>query len=189
MGYYSGNQTAFLALKLQNSNQILILNFFNLSTNSYPVNLEVQASDVLIMGNFLFTVLPSINQISIFLLSKTTSFLLNKITAQLANKWNPNGNNDWTPINIYYSSSNCIIVESNTGFYVLGIDFNNIQLNFLSFTSLYGGLSQTNYFRSIKVWEDSIVINEDTLTQKSNIQTLTEYNFINPHNITFTHEV
>lgn len=80
MGPLTGNQTAYVALAFQNSNQILILNFFDLSDNSYPINLSAQAMDVLLIGNFLFAVVPSTFEISIFLLSNTTSYLLYNLT-------------------------------------------------------------------------------------------------------------
>ncbi len=100
------------------------------------ITLQAPATDVLFVGNLLFAVIPSANQISIFLFSYNTPTLLYNLTSKLANNWNPNGNNDWTPANIYLSSVNRIIVETNTGFYILGIDFNNFQIYFFSFTIL-----------------------------------------------------
>lgn len=172
-----------------NSTEIMIMNYNNFATKPHTINLQAQASDILIIGKYLFAVIPSTNQISVFLLSNTTSLLLYNITTQTANNWNPKGNTDWTPNNIYLSSLNRIIVETNTGFYILGIDFKNFQINYFSFTTLNGKLSSIDYFRSIKIADDSILISEATKTASKYIQKLTEYNFINPYNITFIHEV
>ncbi len=88
------------------------------------------------------------------------------------------------------STLNRIIVETNSGFYILGIDLDNFQIYFFSFTTLSGNLLNNNYYRSIKISGDSIVINEITVqTNTTNIQKLTEYNFINPYNLTFIHEI
>ncbi len=148
-----------------NSTEIIILNFNNFATEPYTINLQAQASDILMIGNYLFVVVPSTNQISIFQLSNTTSLLLYNVTTETAINWNPKGNTDWTPNNIYLSSLNRIIVETNTGFYILGIDFKNFQINYFSFTTLNGKLSSIDYFRSIKIADDSIVISEATKTE------------------------
>jgi hypothetical protein len=85
MGDFVGNQTSILALTLQNSTQILIINYYNLfvknEISQYLINLQAQATDVLLIGNFLFAVIPSANQISIFFLSNNTSYLLYNITS------------------------------------------------------------------------------------------------------------